>query len=209
MATTRISRSERKAQTRTELIAAARSVFMQRGFHGASLDDIADAAGYTKGAVYSNFAGKDDLYLALLDAHYEARVAAYADMLLDEGTFEEATRAVGRFMVDSDVRDPDWLPTLAEFVAHAARDDSLRQAYVRIRERFLVAIADVIEALCEKHGLTLLVPSLEAARASSLLARGYSAERRLDPDAVSPEMFVELHAGFMRGLTVPRERSHA
>jgi hypothetical protein len=55
----------------------------------------------------------------------------------------------------------------------------------------------------------LLVPPLEAARASSLLARGYSAERRLDPDAVGPEMFVELHAGFMRGLTVPKERSHA
>ena len=204
-----MARSERKARTRAELIAAARSVFMQRGFHGASLDDIAEAAGYTKGAVYSNFAGKDDLYLALLDAHYEARVAAYADMLLDEATFEEATRAVGRFMVESDARDPDWLPTLAEFVAHAARDESLRRAYVRIRVRFLVAIADVIEALCERHGLTLLVPPLEAARASSLLARGYSAERRLDPDAVSPEMFVELHAGFMRGLTVPRERSHA
>jgi AcrR family transcriptional regulator len=181
---------------------------MQRGFHGASVDDIAEAAGYTKGAVYSNFAGKDDLYLALLDAHYEGRVAAYAEMLLDEATFEQATRAVGRFMVDSDARDPDWLPTLAEFVAHAARDESLRRAYVRTRERFLVAIADVIETLCERHGLRLLVPPLEAARASSLLARGYSAERRLDPDAVSPEMFVELHAGFMRGLTVPRERSH-
>jgi AcrR family transcriptional regulator len=208
MATTRISRQERKARTRSDLIAAARTVFMKRGFHGASLDEIAETAGYTKGAVYSNFTGKDDLYLALLDAHYEARVAAYADMLLDEATFEEATRAVGRFMVDSDVRDPDWLPTLAEFVAHAARDESLRRAYVRVRERFLAAIADVIEALCERHGLTLLVPPLEAARASSLLARGYSAERRLDPDAVSPEMFVELHAGFMRGLTVPRERSH-
>jgi AcrR family transcriptional regulator len=208
MATTRISRQERKARTRSDLIAAARTVFMKRGFHGASLDEIAETAGYTKGAVYSNFTGKDDLYLALLDAHYEARVAAYADMLLDEATFEEATRSVGRFMVDSDVRDPDWLPTLAEFVAHVARDESLRRAYVRVRERFLAAIADVIEALCERHGLTLLVPPLEAARASSLLARGYSAERRLDPDAVSPEMFVELHAGFMRGLTVPRERSH-
>ena len=86
-------------------------------------------------------------------------------------------------------------------------DESLRRAYVRTRERFLVAIADVIEALCERHGLTLLVPPREAARASSLLARGYSAERRLDPDAVSPEIYVELHAGFMRGLTVPRERS--
>ena len=97
---------------------------------------------------------------------------------------------------------------LAEFVAHAARDESLRRAYVRTRERFLVAIADVIRALCDRHDLTLLVPPLEAARASSMLARGYSAERRLDPDAVSSEIFVELHAAFMRGLTVPRERSH-
>jgi AcrR family transcriptional regulator len=205
MVTTRITRSERKARTREELLVAARKVFLRRGFRGATLEEIADEAGYTKGAVYSNFAGKDDLYLALLDAHYEERAGAYAEMMLDEPTFEDAIRAVGRFMTASDARDPDWLPTLAEFVAHAARDESLRRAYVRTRERFLVAIADVIEALCDRHGLTLRVPPREAARASSLLARGYSAERRLDPDAVSPETYVELHAGFMRGLTVPRE----
>ena len=198
-----------RSQTRRQILDAAFAVFSERGIAASSLTEVAAAAGLTKGAVYSNFAGKDDLYLALLDAHYEGRVTAYASMLLDHTTFEEATRAVGRFMVDADARDPDWLPTLAEFVAHAARDETLRLAYVRIRERFLVAIADVIETLCEKHGLALLVPPLEAARASSLLARGYSAERRLDPDAVSPEMFVELHAGFMRGLTVPNERSHA
>jgi AcrR family transcriptional regulator len=205
----RVTRSERKARTRVELLVAARTVFLRRGFHGASLDEIAEEAGYTKGAVYSNFAGKDDLYLALLDTHYEQRVKAYVDMMLDEPTFEDAIRAVGRFMVESDVRDPDWLPTLAEFVAHAARDESLRRRYVRVRERFLAAIADVIETLCDRHDLALRVPPLEAARASSVLARGYSAERRLDPDAVSSEMFVELHAGLMRGLTVPRERSHA
>jgi len=209
MATPRVTRSERKTRTREELLVAARTVFLRRGFHGASLDEIADEAGYTKGAVYSNFAGKDDLYLALLDAHYDRRVEAYVEMLLEEETFEQAVRAVGRFMVEADARDPDWLPTLAEFAAHAARDESLRRAYVRVRERFLAAIARVIETLCERHGVTLLVPSLEAARASSLLARGYSAERRLDPDGVSPDMFVELHAGFMRGLTVARERSHA
>jgi AcrR family transcriptional regulator len=203
-----MSRSERKTQTREELVAAARSVFLRRGFHGATLEEIADEAGYTKGAVYSNFAGKDDLYLALLDAHYETRVGAYAEMMVDEPTYEDAIRAVGRFMAQSDAQAPDWLPTLAEFVAHAARDDSLRQAYLRTRERFLVAIADVIQALCDRHNVTLRVPPLEVARASSVFARGYSAERRLDPDAVSPETFVELHAAFMRGLTVPLERSH-
>jgi AcrR family transcriptional regulator len=205
---TRVTRSERKARTREELLVAARTVFLRRGFHGATLDEIAEEAGYTKGAVYSNFAGKDDLYLALLEAHYEQRVEAYLEMLHDEESFEDAIRAVGRFMEAADARDPDWLPTLAEFVAHAARSESLRRSYLRVRERFLVAISDVIDALCERHGLALRVPTLEAARASSVFTRGYSAERRLDPDAVSPDMFVELHAAFMRGLTVPRERSH-
>ncbi len=204
---TRVTRSERKARTREELLLAARAVFIRRGFHGATLDEIAEEAGYTKGAVYSNFAGKDDLYLALLDAHYDDRIAAYVEMMLDEPTFEDAIRAVGRFMATADARDPDWLPTLAEFVAHAGRDEALRRSYVRVRERFLGAIADVIDALAARHGLALRVPPLEAARASSVLARGYSAERRLDPDAVSLDIFVELHAAFMRGLTVPRERS--
>lgn len=206
---TRITRSERKARTREELLLAARTVFLRRGFHGATLDEIADEAGYTKGAVYSNFEGKDDLYLRLLDAHYGQRIDAYVALMHEEESFEDAIRAVGRFMEAADARDPDWLPTLAEFVAHAARDESLRRSYLRVRERFLAAIAEVIQKLCERHGVALRVPPLEAARASSVFTRGYSAERRLDPDAVSRETFVELHAAFMRGLTIPLERSHA
>ena len=53
----RLSREERKARTRVDLLAAARTVFLRRGFHGATLDEIAEEAGYTKGAVYSNFPG--------------------------------------------------------------------------------------------------------------------------------------------------------
>ena len=106
-------------------------------------------------------------------------------------------------------RPPDWPATLAEFVAHAARDETLRRAYVRIRERFLAAIADVIEALCEKHGLTLLVPPLEAPGRRHYSRAVTARSAGSNQDAVSPEMFVELHAGFMRGLTVPKERSRA
>ena len=61
----RLSRQDRKERTRADLVAAAREVFMRRGFHGASLEEISDHAGYTKGAVYSNFAGKDELFLAV------------------------------------------------------------------------------------------------------------------------------------------------
>ena len=60
-------RRDRREQTRTALLAAAERLWAERGIHGASLDDIAAAAGLTKGAVYSNFAGKTDLLLALME----------------------------------------------------------------------------------------------------------------------------------------------
>ena len=75
---TRLTRPERKAATRRELLDAARTVFLRRGFHGASLDEIAEEAGYTKGAVYSNFEDKDALFLAVLDAGYGRRATLYS-----------------------------------------------------------------------------------------------------------------------------------
>ena len=97
-------------------------------------------------------------------------------------------------------RPPDWPATLAEFVAHAARDETLRQAYVRIRERFLAAIADVIEALCEKHGLTLLVPPLEARRLEP--SRGLAEGALAQAGARSP-VHIEVVP------SIPRESGHA
>jgi AcrR family transcriptional regulator len=204
MATVRLTRDERKAQTRADLLAAARDVFVRRGFHRASLDEIAEEAGYTKGAVYSNFADKDGLFLALLDERYEGRVARYSEMMLEVDSLDEAFRRVSWFMAEADQEEPDWLPTLAEFVAHASQHEELRRAYSSSRERFLEAIAGIIDTLAERFGVSLRVSSLEAARWSSVLIRGYSAERRIDPDTVTPELFVELQTAFMHGLTLPR-----
>src|SRR5271165_5975415 len=65
----------RRQQTREHLLAAAAEVFGQRGFHGASLDEVAAVAGFTKGAVYSNFKNKEDLFLALLESEYQRELA--------------------------------------------------------------------------------------------------------------------------------------
>jgi AcrR family transcriptional regulator len=66
----RLSRAERRQQTRQELLSAAEACFVTRGFHTTSVDEVAEQAGYTKGAVYSNFASKEDLFFAV----YERRV---------------------------------------------------------------------------------------------------------------------------------------
>src|SRR5215204_4621152 len=106
MRTTRMGRQERREQTRSELVGAARSVFLRRGFHAASLDEIAAEAGFTKGAVYSNFAGKDELFVEVLGAHFAARVAVYEKLIVEGDTMEEVYRNVGRFMAEADRREP-------------------------------------------------------------------------------------------------------
>jgi AcrR family transcriptional regulator len=124
----RTTRVERKAQTRSDLIAAGHRVFVERGFHAATLDDIADAAGYTKGAVYSNFRGKDDLFLALLDEHYERRVRAHCELMLglDLDDPEETWRAIARIMIEAYERDPAWWTLVSDFSTHAARHPQTR-----------------------------------------------------------------------------------
>src|SRR5919108_6504289 len=125
----RLTRPERKERTRGDLLAAARAVFERHGFHRASLDQIADEAGYTKGAVYSHFpGGKDELFLAVLDRHIDERITAYAATLLSQDSFEASLRAIARHIVALGERDPAWNPLLIEFWIHASHSASLSDA---------------------------------------------------------------------------------
>jgi AcrR family transcriptional regulator len=195
-----MGRQERREQTRSELVGAARSVFLRRGFHAASLDEIAAVAGFTKGAVYSNFAGKDELFVAVLAAHFAARVEVYEKLIVQGDTIEEAYRDVGRFMAEADRREPAWAPLLLEFWSHASRRDELRRIVVAQREAFLEAIAGVIAQGAARHGVRYRIPVHEVARASGALYRGLTVERMLDPATVTPDHFAELHAAFLTGL---------
>jgi AcrR family transcriptional regulator len=201
MVATRQTRDERKAQTRADLLAAARNVFLARGFHGATLDEIAEAAGYTKGAVYSNFVGKDALFVAVLEEHQAQRVKLFAGFLLEEPTPEVAYRTVARLMLEADAREPEWSPLVAEFLTYAVRDPGLRAAVADVRERFLGAIGDVIQSLADRHGIQYVLPPKEIARGSGALARGMAIERRLNPDGVPDELFEEIHTAYMVGMT--------
>jgi AcrR family transcriptional regulator len=202
----RLTRVERKQLTKGEIAEAARAVFLRRGFHAASLDEIAEAAGYTKGAIYSNFESKDELFLGVLDAHFERRMRGYAVAALDEQTLDDAYRAVARLMFDEDRREPQWAPLLLEFWAHASRRVRLRAAVVERRERFLNAVASLIEELVTRHGAELTLPAKDVARASGGLMRGVGVEWLLEPSTASRELFEEMHLALMSGLTRRPER---
>jgi AcrR family transcriptional regulator len=204
----RRTRSDNKVRTRDGLIAAAREVFLERGFHPATLDEIAERAGYTKGAVYSNFAGKDDLFLAMLGEHYVRRAAVYEELALESDDIEETYRAVAKIMFEAYQLEPAWWPLVSDFSSHASRDPELRQRLHQLREGFIDAVAATIEALAEQHETTFLLPAREIARGSGALMRGMTVEWSIDPAPADVAVFQEMHAAYLRGLAVPQhERS--
>jgi len=208
METARRTRRDRQAQTRANLIAAAREVFLARGFHTASLDEIAELAGYTKGAVYSNFAGKDDLFLALLAEHYARRAETYAELIPGSENLEETYRAIAGVMLEAYAQEPRWWPLISDFSTHASRNPALLERLRATREAYLDVLATMIETVCARHGITYLLPAREVARGTGALMRGMAVEWALDPAGADGHAFEEMHAAYLRGLAVPlHERS--
>ena len=197
----RLTRPERRERTRGDLLAAARTVFERHGFHRSSLDQIADEAGYTKGAVYSHFpGGKDELFLAVLDRHIDGRVPRYAEIILSQDSFEASLRAIARHLVALGAKDPAWTPLLVEFWTHASHDVDLRAAVQERNDRQTRAIAALIDDLAARHGVTYALPTVEVVRGSSALARGMGLERLVSPEAPLGATFEELFVAQMTGL---------
>jgi AcrR family transcriptional regulator len=202
----RLGRQERRERTRTDLLAAARRAFLRDGFHAASLDGIAEDAGYTKGAFYSNFASKDDVLVAVLEEHFRNRAEVYEHMIFAADSVEDAYRAVARSWHDVNEREPEWARLVIEFMAHASRHEHLRRAVKEVRERELNRIAELVEQLAERHGVEYTVPITELVRGSGALNRGLAVEQMLDPE-LSVEAFEEMHVAYIRGLTKPKRRT--
>jgi len=204
----RVSRQDQKQQTRADLVAAAREVFLRRGFHGASLEEISEQAGYTKGAVYSNFAGKDELFLAVLDAHAAGRARAYALAAGGAPSLEEGLRALSREMTGGAESDPRWVPVLIEFWTHASRHEALRRQVSERHERNLDVIAALLQGLADQHGTGFRIPVREVARGHSAQRNGMELERLLDPRAADPRAMEEMTIGFVLGMTAGQAPAH-
>lgn len=200
----RLSRSERQEQTREKLVAAAQRVFLRRGFHGAALNEVAEAAGFTTGAVYSNFSDKDELFLAVLDAENARRFPLHAQLSAEAESFEAAIRASIREYVEHAKQFPGWAGVYVEFWTHASRRPELRRLMAERQAALLTTAAQRIEALAARFQLELIVPARDAARGFYALSRGLGLEHLLGLAPVSPETFETLALALTQGLARPR-----
>jgi AcrR family transcriptional regulator len=208
MVTQRLTRAERSARTRAELMASARQLFLRRGFHASSLELVAEEAGFTIGAVYSRFGSKADLFLAILDEHIDQIVAGVAQVAgLDQPLPAHAELLAGRRMALLE-RERDWFPLVLEFWSHAARDERLRREFAARHERLVGAYAGLIEADYARLGLALPLAPEVLARAVVAMGNGVALERLADPGRVPEGLLSTMAVAFLRGLATddPAER---
>jgi len=204
----RLTRAERSARTRAELMASARQLVLRRGFHASSLELVAEEAGFTIGAVYSRFGSKADLFLAILDEHIDQIVAGVAQMAgLDQPLPAHAELLAGRRMALLE-RERDWFPLVLEFWSHAARDERLRREFGARHERLVGAYAGLIEADYARLGLALPLAPEVLARAVVAMGNGVALERLADPGRVPEGLLSTMAVAFLRGLASddPAER---
>lgn len=194
----RLSREEQKARTRARLIAGGRRVFARRGFHRALLEEIAEEAGYSTGAIYSNFQSKEDLFLAVLDEHIARRRDAVRRAVAAASTPAERARAGADDWMRFLREEPDWYPLFMEFWAYALRDPKLRATAAARFAAFPRANAQLVKEGASRLGFEL--PESVAERAGTLLTAlsdGLALIRVIDPDAVPDELFGDALAALV------------
>ena len=195
---------ERRRQlTRQHLLAAAAQVFAERGFHGATLDEVARVAGFTKGAVYSNFESKDDLFLALFKAGWErdmeALISTLTASVVPPG--ERLSDFVALIQEESGQSANSAL-LHQEFWLYAARNPEARARFVAIEDEAVSALADLLRRQREQEGLEPLADPERVARVIEVLFRGVGLLRTLQPEVVDDRFLARRYR-----LCRPRTRS--
>jgi len=196
---TRNRRELKQERTRAQLLEAAARVFARRGYHVATLEEVASEAGYTKGAVYSNFDSKEALFLALVDQEIAKRVREIGTVVEAAGSGDievEAERQFQRFVRD----EPHWPFLFYEFFAYGARRSDLRAEFVKRRHAVHRVIADGIRRQADGVGVELPMPAEQIAVAIEALMNGLAFNRVLDPLSVPDGLFGLTMSRLVAGL---------
>jgi AcrR family transcriptional regulator len=200
---TRLTREESRANTRERLLAAARTVFARSGFHGASVEEIASEAGFSTGALYSNFDGKEDLFLAVMERAIEEHAREITAAVTARPSVAERATGGARQWMRMIEREPEVLLLFVEFWAYGVRDPQVRPQvaaqFARVRQLLTTLIADGVR----DFGLELDIPAEQLAVAIDALADGIARQKLADPDAVPDELMGRILSLLFAGVTRP------
>lgn len=206
----RLTRKEKQAHTRTCLMQAAARVFARKGLQHSSIDEVAEDAGFTKGAFYANFKNKEELFLAMLDERFSRRLEEIEEVIGDDSSAAEKARRAGDDFAEMVAADLEWQRLFFEFQAYAARNDDFRQELVTRYRALQNRVAAALQDRFEQFGVEPVIPFDEMAIMMCSMGNGFALEKLLEPDAISDEMYGKMLMMFFAGMAaVKRSGSEA
>jgi AcrR family transcriptional regulator len=197
----RLTRKEKQEHTRECLMHSAAKIFAQRGLEQASIDEVAEDAGYTKGAFYANFKNKEELFLAMLDERFAKRIEDIEKVVASDGSAAQKARRGGDQFAQMLAADPEWERLFFEFSAYAARDEEFREElvtrYRAMRGKIAAALAADDDGAAE-HEKAL--PLDQVALMLCMMGNGFALEKLLEGDDVADDVYGTLLTVFFAGL---------
>ena len=200
MAARERTRRPPRAQTREELIDAAAHVFARRGFDGASVEAVAEEAGFSTGAVYSNFDSKQELFLSLYEERIQRRRRELSDAVVRAGGREAGLASAAADVEQVFEADRDWFLLYFEFVLHAARNPSFARRFQLVRQEGLAQLAEGLTAGLEHAGVESSITARELAEVIRALTHGMALDRLVEHDRGSDAPLGRVLELLFRGI---------
>lgn len=179
--------------SRARLLDAAADVVARRGYERASVDEIAEAAGLSKGTLYWNFASKAELFQALLEERVDRPLDEVMELVRTAPPDEPTAPAVGAGIARLFAEQPAIVRLMEEYRAAAARDPAVRERYVRRQERLRDTVTETLRIRQERLGaVPFALPPEHLATAFIALAFGLAMEAEVSPDGVPAGLYGEI-----------------
>jgi AcrR family transcriptional regulator len=182
----RLTRVEQQRQTHERLLEAGRSVLVRRGFLAATVEEIAAEAGYTRGAVYKHFGGKEGLWLAIMDALAEAHLRLLDEALEQAADQRDLVRALTPNAFADDDEAARWSVTTAEFLAAVAGQPEIAVAVVAAQRRHEEEIAVVLDRHCRRLRIRPALPLSQVVVVLGAMGGTLALRRGMDPEVDVP-----------------------
>jgi AcrR family transcriptional regulator len=183
----RMSRKESQFQTRERLLDAGLQVFSRRGYYAASVDEIAAEAGFSKGAVYSNFESKEDLFLALIDRRFTTDAATYPGII--NFMVDQLPSGDGADFKEVVMGDHTWNILMVEFFLFAMRDEANRNKLAKRLEQLRNIMKESLVTLYTQLGRRPTLPVEELPWSVFSLGVGMMLQLYIDPDGLPDGLY--------------------
>jgi AcrR family transcriptional regulator len=193
VAVEKLTPARRRERTRNALLDAAAQVFAQRGFNGASLEEIAETAGFTRGAIYKNFDGKEELFFAVMDRLNEKALARFGERFDIDASALQDVHAIVQMWREIFVLDANFNALLLEVHLYALRNPEMRERSLVQRRHSVDMVTAFMEAQSAATGIAFALPARTLAEIFLMTSDGFAQAAYIDPHAIEIyEKFLEL-----------------